>query len=355
MAFFKIENVRVSGISASVPRQVEENSALPLFDGETYAKYAATTGVERKRKAPAGMCTSDLCVPAAEMLIDALSWNKEDISILVLVTQTPDYILPATSPLIQHRLGLNKTCYTLDISLGCSGWVYGMSVAAGLLTALKRTGNGGKALLLTAETHLKCCSEEDQSTYPLFGDASAVTALEYEPDTEPLLFNMNSDGSGYKAIMINDGGFRNPFSAASLEKVVRGNGIVSNNMQLVLDGMEVFSFGIKRAPECINALINEFGLDKDKIDYFPFHQANRMMNEQIRKKLKLPAEKVPYSLKDFGNTASASIPLTMATQLSGELRTKKLHHIACGFGVGLSWGSIYFTTDHIICPSLGEI
>jgi 3-oxoacyl-[acyl-carrier-protein] synthase-3 len=355
MAFFKIENVKVSGISACVPKQIEENSAFPLFNSETYTKYAATTGVERKRKAPANMSTSDLCVPAAEALIEALRWNKEDISILILVSQTPDYILPATSPLIQHRLGLNKACYTLDISLGCSGWVYGMSVAAGLVAAFKNTAGCGKAILLTAETHLKCCSSEDQSTYPLFGDAAAATALEYEPETDSLFFNMNSDGSGHKAIMINDGGSRNPFSVASLDKIVRGNGIISNNMQLTLDGMEVFSFGIKRAPECVNALIDEFNLDKDKIDYFTFHQANLMMNEQIRKKLKLPVEKIPYSLKNFGNTASASIPLTMATQLAGELETKKLSHIACGFGVGLSWGGIYFATDHIICPSLGEL
>jgi 3-oxoacyl-[acyl-carrier-protein] synthase-3 len=355
MAFFKIENVKVSGISACVPRQIEENSVFPLFNDETYTKYAATTGVERKRKAPVDMSTSDLCVSTAETLIESLHWNKEDISILIFVSQTQDYILPATSPLIQHRLGLSRTCYTLDISLGCSGWVYGMSVVAGLLTAFKNTADSGKAILLTAETHLKCCSEEDQSTYPLFGDAAAATALEYKPGAGPLFFNMNSDGSGYKAIIINDGGFRNPFSDVSLEKKVRGTGVVSNNMQLVLDGMEVFSFGIKRAPECVNDLIEEFNLDKDTIDYFPFHQANLMMNEQIRKKLKLPAEKVPYSLKNFGNTASASIPLTMVTQLAGELQSKKLRHIACGFGVGLSWGSMYFTTDHIICPSLGEI
>jgi len=198
-------------------------------------------------------------------------------------------------------------------------------------------------------------SRDDKSTYPLFGDAGTAVALEYQSDAEPMFFNMNSDGSGYNAIMINDGGYRNPFSTASLDKVERGEGIISNNLQLMLDGMNVFSFGIREAPKSVNMLIETFGIDKDKIDYFTFHQANLFMNEQIRKKLKLPAEKVPYSLKEFGNTSSASIPLTMVTELRKDMGEKKLQHIACGFGVGLSWGSMYFTTDHIVCPPLTEI
>jgi len=354
MAFFKIENVRINGFSVCVPKNIEENTSFPLFNDEEAKKFISTTGVERKRKVDDNICTSDLCVSAAEALISSLQWNKDDISIVVLVTQTPDYILPATSPIIQHRLGLSKDCYTLDISLGCSGWVYAMGVVAGLLTKLL---GGGKALLLTGDTPSKISSIEDKSTYPLFGDAGTATALEYAKDTEPMLFGMNSDGSGYKSIIINDGGygFRNPFSLSSLDMVVRGDGIVSNNLHQILDGMNVFSFGIKEAPKSIDRLVEKFNLDKDKIDYFVFHQANFYMNEQIRKKLKLPIEKVPYSLKNFGNTSSASIPLTLATQLHKELQEKKLQHIACGFGVGLSWGSIYFTTDKIVCVPLVEV
>jgi 3-oxoacyl-[acyl-carrier-protein] synthase-3 len=357
MAFLKIEDVKISGISACVPRQVEENSAFPLFDGESLKVFIDTVGVERKRKAPDTICTSDLCIPAVEALISDLHWDKADISILIFVTQTPDYILPATSPLIQHRLGLSRDCYTLDISLGCSGWVYGMSAAAGILKTVARSSSsgGGKALLLAGDTASKSNSAEDKSAYPLFGDAVTVTALEYAAESEPMLFNMNSDGSGFEAIIIRDGGYRNPFSLSSLKKVVRGEGIVSNKLQVELDGMDIFSFGIKDAPKSVNTLIAEFNLEKERIDYFTFHQANLFMNEQIRKKLKLPAEKVPYSLKDFGNTSSASIPLTLLTQLKNDLIEKKLQHIACGFGVGLSWGSMYFSTDHIVCPLLVEV
>jgi 3-oxoacyl-[acyl-carrier-protein] synthase-3 len=216
-------------------------------------------------------------------------------------------------------------------------------------------GGVGKALLLAGDTILKFCSDRDKSTYPLFGDAGTATALEHCPEADPCLFNMNSDGDGFQTIIIQDGGLRTPFSLSSLNKVARSEGITSNNLQLVLDGMEVFSFGIKRVPESVNALISEFKLNKDQIDYFIFHQANYLMNEKIRKKLQLPSEKVPYSLRDFGNTSCATIPLTMVTQLRNILAEKKLSHIASGFGVGLSWGSVNFTTDHISCPELVEI
>jgi 3-oxoacyl-[acyl-carrier-protein] synthase-3 len=355
MAFLKIENVKVSGITACVPKQIEESSAFPLFDSVSLENFISTTGVERRRKAPDNVCTSDLCIAAAESLIANLEWNKEDISILVLVTQTADYIMPATSCIIQDRLGLNKNTYTLDISLGCSGWVYGLSVVAGLLNSIVPVKGNVKALLLTGETPSKLSSPQDKSTYPLFGDAGTATALEYNINSESMLFNMNTDGSGYQAIIINDGGFRHPFSVSSLNEVVRAEGIISNSVQQTLDGMDVFSFGIKEAPKNINTLIEEFTLDKNQIDYFTFHQANFFMNEQIRKKLKLPAEKVPYSIKDFGNTSSASIPLTLVTQLSDELQSRKLKHIACGFGIGLSWGSVCFSTDHLICPMLIEV
>jgi 3-oxoacyl-[acyl-carrier-protein] synthase-3 len=166
---------------------------------------------------------------------------------------------------------------------------------------------------------------------------------------------MSSDGVGFLAIFNQFGGFRNPFSALSLNNIKRDEGIVSNNLQMILDGMEVFSFCIKRVPENVNTLLNEYKLNKDEIDYFIFHQANYLINENIRKKLHLPSEKVPYSLPDFGNTSSASIPLTMVTQLRGVLAEKKLTNIASGFGVGLSWGSVKFVTDHITCPKLVEI
>jgi len=356
MAFLKINNLKISGISACVPKQIDENSNFPMFDSESYKNFVAATGIERKRISSKEVCTSDLCAAAAERLIADLGWNKEDIKIIVFVTQTPDYLLPATAPLLQDKLGLPQDCYALDISLGCSGWVYGLSVISSLLNnCLEINGKDTKALLLAGDTISKICSSTDKSTYPLFGDAGTATALEYSENSAPFLFEMNSDGAGFRAIMVEDGGFRNEVGKKSFDKIIRGEGIESNNLQLILEGMDVFAFGIKRAPESVNRLLEKFEINKDSIDFFIFHQANMFMNEQIRKKLKLAKEKVPYSLKNFGNTSSATIPLTMVTELKERLKTEKLRNLACGFGVGLSWGSVFFETDNIICSELIEI
>jgi len=333
MAFFEIKNVRIAGIAACVPKEIEENLTLPLFDStEEAEKFISTTGVERRHIAKTNL-TSDLCFYATEKLIADLGWAKEEIDALVFVTQTPDYILPATSCILQDRLGLSEECYALDISLGCSGWVYGLSVVANLLS----TGMMRKALFLAGETSHPLTSTEDKSAYPLFGNAGTVTALEFSEKSKPLKFHFSTDGSGYSAIMVPDGGCRNPYSEKSLELVEIEHGIKRTGMNTVLNGMDVFAFGISKAPQTVKKLAEKFDIDLESVDYFVFHQANLFMNEKIRKKLKLPEEKVPYSLKNFGNTSSASIPLTMVVN-----NCKQGNYIACGFGVGLSWGSVWF-------------
>ncbi len=346
MAFLEVKNVRIAGVSACVPREVEENRALALFSGEEAEKFIASTGIER-RHVSKEQRTSDLCYAAAEKLISDLKWKKEDIDVLVFVTQTPDYILPATSCLLQNRLKLNEDCYTLDISLGCSGWVYGLSVVSSLLSS----GMMKKALFLCGDT-THTTSNEDKSTYPLFGAAGTATALEFSESGGSFKFHFATDGSGCEAIIIPDGGFRNPFSEKSLEMIETEPGIKRSRLNTVLNGMDVFSFGISKAPETIMKLSERFGMKLDDVDYFLFHQANKFMNEKIRKKLKLPENKVPYSLKNFGNTSSATIILTLATELKKEGSTEKHTYIACGFGVGLSWASVAFELDRIVVSDL---
>ena len=351
MAYLNIPNVAVRGISACVPQCIDENINSQLIPAEDVEKLIASTGVERRRVADYRTCTSDLSVQAAEKLIKELDWNKKDIECLIFVSQTPDYILPATSCLLQQRLGLSTECYAADVSLGCSGWVYGMSCISSLI---QKEGGISKGLLIVGDTILKISSHEDKSTFPLFGDAATVTAIEYQEGSEGLKFHLASDGSGYDSIILPDGGCRSPFNPRSLEIVELEPGIRRNKLHLILDGMDVFSFAISKGPESINKLLERFCIDKETVDYFIFHQANLFLNETVRKKLKLKLGKVPYSLKDFGNTSCATIPLTMVAVLKEELRSKKLNHIGCAFGVGLSWGSVYFTTDHIVCPELIE-
>ena len=344
MSYLSLHNVKISGVSACVPKKIEEVSSFNLFSKEDAENFTKTTGVERKRKANDSICSSDLCLAAAEKLIKDLHWQKEDIDCLVFVSQTPDYILPPTSTLLQERLGLSTNCYTLDISLGCSGWVYALSVISSLLSH----GSMKKGLLLAGDTILKLSSERDKSTYPIFGDAGTATALEFTENKDDVLkFCFNTDGAGYKTIMIKDGGFRNPVNEESFICHTISEGIDRRNLDLILEGMDVFAFGIAQAPKSVKTLTEHFEIDIERIDNFYFHQANLFMNEKIRKKLKLPEDKVPYSLKDFGNTSCATIPLTMVTKSMDKLKNGKYTNIACGFGVGLSWASVYFVVSEL--------
>lgn len=350
MAFLQVKNVKVCGISACCPRNIEDNAEIYSKWGN-YNDFFSTTGIAHRRIAPKNVCASDLCIVAAERLISELGWEKDSIDAVVFVTQTPDYIVPATSPIIQDKLGLSKECYTLDISLGCSGWVYAMSV----LSSLLQNGTMKRGLLLAGDTPVKFCSKDDKSTYPLFGDAGTVTALEFDQCVNPMFFVFNTDGSGKDSIIIEEGGYRNLFNDNSFMIKEYGEGITRSKIDLAMDGMSVFSFAISKAPKSINELLETININKECIDYFIFHQANLFLNEKIRKKLKIESIKVPYSLEDFGNTSCASIPLTMVTKKSKELKSGFLRIIGCGFGVGLSWGSVYFETDKIVCPDLIEI
>lgn len=351
MAFLNIPNVTIAGVAACVPRNIDENKDYPI-DKEDSLKLISTIGVERKRIADDKTCSSDLCYKAAVELIEKLKWNKDEIDCLIFVSQTPDYHLPATSPILQHRLGLNTECYTQDISLGCSGWIYGLSTVSSLLFA----GGGSlrKALLLAGDTISKVASYNDKSAWPLFGDAGTATAIEFTPGSEGFKFHLASDGEGAYTILIKDGGYRNQARLDSFLVKEDDGGNKKNDLQLILDGMNVFSFAISKGPQSVTSLVDHFGIDKETIDYYTFHQANLFLNEKIRKKLKLIPEKVPYSLKNFGNTSCATIPLTMVTEIAEDLKSKELKHIACAFGVGLSWGSVYLKTGHIVCPELIE-
>lgn len=351
MALFSISNVRIAGISAAVPKQVVENRAHPVIKPEDIQKFIETTGVERRRIVPADVTTSDLCYRAAIQLLEDLDWAPADVEALIFVSQTGDFILPVTSALLQDRLGLSKECIAFDIPLGCSGYIYGASVLSGMIAS----GQIKKGLLLVGDTSSKWVSPKDKSTEPLFGDAGAATAFEWDNTAAPIRFHLGTDGSGYKAIMIPHGGSRTPFSADTLTEAEFEGGIIRNNGQLVLEGMDVFSFGISQAPKTVNALLKGFDIDIASVDYFVFHQANMMMNKMIAKKLKLPAEKVPYSLKDFGNTSSATVPLTIVTELRDGITEGEKSSIWCGFGVGLSWGTMHVQTKNLVCSQLVEL
>jgi 3-oxoacyl-[acyl-carrier-protein] synthase-3 len=353
MAFLDFKNLRVAGFSVGVPSRIVVNDTVRSTE------YAADAFVEKigvkQRRITHSLTTSDLCYGAAERLIADLGWNKKEIEALIFVSQTPDYLLPATSCILQDRLGLSKECHAIDISLGCSGWTYGLSVLAGLMA----NGSIQKGLLLVGDSKRLSTGEKDAEKFglgdPLFGHAGTATAIEYKEGVNGLQFHSGTDGSGYDAIIIPEGGARKPFNEHSLEFKTGEDGISRCGLQSVMKGMDVFAFGITTAPRTVRKLLERIGKSMDEVDFFVFHQANQMMNQQIYKKLKLPAEKVAGSMYEFGNTSSASIPLTIATQLSDALKEEKKRFIACGFGVGLSWCTVYFELDKPVVSGLVEL
>lgn len=352
MAFLSFPNVRIAGVAAGVPQNIASNlhpTEDDVFSSEYSPEdYVKTTGVLERRVSRV-LTTSDLSYAAAEKLIADLGWDKSEIEALIFVSQTPDYVLPATACILQDRLGLSKECYASDISLGCSGWVYGLSSVASLMAS----GTIKKALLLCGDAKKRFKTSEWLRD-PLFGSAGTATAVEYSEGEKGFDFHFGTDGSGFDAIVTPDGGSRSPFTVDSFnfEEI---EGKKQCRLQTRMKGMDVFSFGISTAPKSVKKLAEHFAFDYLQADYFIFHQANMKMNDMIAKKLKLPAEKVPKCMYKFGNTSSASIPLTIVTQLKGKFEDKPTKFICCGFGVGLSWGTVVFDTNNVVVSQLVEV
>jgi len=343
MAFLEIKNVRIAGVASGVPATIVKNSDDTVHS-ENYdaASFVESTGVEERRFSPE-LTTSDLGYMAAEQLISDLNWNKTEIDGLIFVSQGHDYIEPATSCILQDRLGLTKDCYTVDLGLGCSGWVYGLSQAASLI-------NSGlhKVLLIAGDAKTRYAEDID----PLFGYAGTATAIEYDEGNEGFKFQFGTDGSGFDAIIIPDGGARNPISKKGFEKEVI-DGKEYNRFMVRMKGMDVFSFGISVAPKSIKKLAEHFNLDYQSYDYLLLHQANMKMNDFIVKKLKIDKSKAPSCMRKFGNTSSASIPLNITTQLGNKGKNCSL--ICCGFGIGLSWGTVALRLKNAVVSELVEV
>lgn len=339
----------IAGISACVPLQVEKNTDYDYVSEAERQLFIQTTGVKERRVSEKEICASDLCYAAAQKLIADLNWKKDEINLLIFVSQSPDYFLPATAIILQDKLGLSKHTMAFDINLGCSGYVYGISV----ISSLMENPLIKKALLLVGDKSTISLNQRDKTAYPLFGDAGSATAFERKENR--IFYNLQSDGGGKDAIIIPGGGTRNRYFEGILKDEEAEPGVFRNQCNLHLDGMEVFNFALREVKSNIDALYSFAGKTPDQTDYFIFHQANKLINETIRKKMKIDSIKVPYSIDKFGNTSSASIPLTLVSELKKELESKKLNLLFSGFGVGFSWGSVLVNTERISCPDLIEI
>ena len=335
MAIIKYNGVGLAAIAACVPSKKESNKDLGyLIPREEIEKTINNIGIEERRIADDDVCSSDLCCRAAEKLIADNAIDIVTIDALIFVSQTSDYHQPATAPLLQHRLGLSKSTLCFDVNLACSGYVYGLSIAYSFATQM----GCNRVLLLVGETMSKITSIYDKESKPLFGDAGTASLIE-KGDYGTSIFSLNSDGSGSEVMIVPNGGFRNPASKESFEYEVDINGNKRNGYHFRMDGMDVFNFGMREEPKDIKRLLVEAGLTIDQIDLLIYHQANRFMTDFFTKKLKFSSGKTPYSLKNFGNTSSASIPLTIVSELKHNYPQRE-KVVLSGFGAGLSWGSV---------------
>lgn len=350
MALVQLKNISIRSVSCAVPKNkafTRDYTYIPEQEREMFIK---TVGIEERRVAPSHLTAADLCYHSALQIIDTLQWDKNSIDALIFVTQSPDYFIPASSIILQHKLGLSKNTIAFDINLGCSGYVYGLYVLGSMLQG----GQIKRAILLAGDKSTLSTCYKDKSTYPLFGDSGSATALEYSESATPIYFNLQSDGSGEDAIKIPHGGSRFHIQPDTFDEVEIEPGIIRSKRHLQLLGADIFNFALREVSPNADKLLDFSGISKDTIDYFIFHQANYLMNEAVRKKMKTEKNKVPYSIHKYGNTSSASIPLTMVTELKEELKTPKTLLLS-GFGVGFSWASCVFHSPQILINDLLEV
>jgi 3-oxoacyl-[acyl-carrier-protein] synthase-3 len=330
---------RIVDIAGHLPQAVLGNDDLAqLYPDWPADKILSKTGIARRHIAAPTETAGDLAFHAVQKLFGKGKCHPADIDFLILCTQAPDYILPTTACLLQHRLGLPTGIGALDINLGCSGFVYGLSLAKGLI----ETGLASNVLLVTADTYSKYIHPLDKSVRTLFGDGAAATCISacapgHTGSIGPFVFG--TDGSGAGNLMVEAGGFRTPASATTGQAHADDSGNTRSRQDLYMNGAEVMTFSLREVPKAVDALFAKMDVVREDIDFFVLHQANKFMLEALRKKLKIAPEKVPVYIEDVGNTVSSTIPLVLCDLLDrGQIRPGS-RHVLVGFGVGYSWAA----------------
>lgn len=322
MSRSSIEGFRIAGVATCVPPTSVSNLDSALgFDPEEVRKVVAMAGVRQRRVVDPGVTSADLCFEAADDLLNRLEWSRDSVTGLIFVTQSPDYFLPSTACMLHQWLGLDDGCAAFDMGLGCSGYPYGLYLAAAML----RGGGQQRVLMLHGETPSRFVSPTDQATKLLFGDAGSATALEASAQGGGH-FCLHTDGAGHAGLIIRGGAFRDREPADA------------RDLSLRMDGAGVFNFTIKRVPALIQEALELSGLAVDAIDAYVFHQSNRFIMRHLMKKAGLPEARVPMTIEDMGNCGGPSIPVTM-TKLLPAQREKDLRLMLLGYGVGLSWSA----------------
>lgn len=330
------DNIQIEGISSCVPQTVVTNEAFTdLLSPKEIRVFEKTVGIIERRWADKDVTASDLAFCAAEDLFSNNCFDKSEIKCILFVSQTPDFKIPFTSNILQDRLGLSKDVLCLDINAGCAGFIQGMSTAYSLANSMEN----GKVLLIIAETLSKILSIKDRSTSMLFGDAaSALIISKNNKRPTAAYFNFFSDGAMSRAIQIPSGGYRNMFDDTSLVFTERENGGFRNNVNLQMDGPQVFDFTLREVGKSVLDLLEHFDKDIGDIDFFLFHQSNKFIINQIGSQLSIDNNKILTNINLFGNTSGVSLPLLLTT--SREFFKSNRRVLFSGYGSGLNWGNL---------------
>lgn len=332
-----VQGFRLAGVATCVPPRVVGNEDASLgFDAVDVRKVVAMAGVQQRHVVDDGVTSADLCFEAAQRLMQRLGWSPDTITGLIFVTQTPDYWLPSTSCVVHQWLGLGDECAAFDVGLGCSGYPYGLYLAATML----RSGGHQRVLLLHGETPSLFVDPADHATTMLFSDAGSATAVESEANGCGH-FCLRTDGAGHAGLIIPGGGFRDRHPQDPRALCLR------------MDGAAIFNFTIKRVPTVLADTLSLAGLGVGDIDHYIFHQSNRFIMKHLMKKCGLPEDRVPITLQDMGNCGGPSVPVTLTRALPAE-RSRPLQLMLLGYGVGLSWGAAVLPLDPV-APLMHDI
>ena len=330
---------RIAAITTHLPERVLSNDDLAeLYPAWPAAKILEKTGIHERRIAAADETTVDLAYAAAIRLFDSGAITRGEVDFLILCTQAPDYFLPTSACVLQHRLGLPTSVGALDINLGCSGFVYGLSLAAGLIAS----GAAANIVLLTADTYSKFIHPQDKSVRTLFGDGAAATLIQAgEPGGTAAIgaFVFGTDGSGAGDLIVEAGASRLPCSASTAEETTDRTGNVRSRDNLYMNGGAVLYFTLREVPRAVAALMEKTGTTADDYDKFVLHQANKFMLDAIQKKLEIPPERVSRHFERIGNTVSSTIPFVLEREMADGGCSPGARMMLVGFGVGLSWAA----------------
>ena len=346
MSFSRIDGFRIAGVSTCVPPTRVDNLSLgDRYGAEDVRKVVSMAGVRHRHVVGDELTAVDLCTEAAQRLLKALGWAPETVTGLIMVTQSPDHFLPSSACIVHARLGLPVECAAFDMGLGCSGYPYGLYIAATMLKA----GGQQRILMLHGETPSRFVHPDDHATALLFGDAGSATALEATPEASgsPVgHFGLFTDGSGAEGLIIRGGAFRDPHPSDPRDLCVR------------MDGAGIFNFTIKRVPPLVQDSLAQAGLQVTDVDAYLFHQSNRFIMKHLMKKCGLPEDRVPLTIEDTGNCGGPSVAVTLTRSLA--TRDRDLRLMMLGYGVGLSWSSAIVHLDaravllHGECASPGQ-